>query len=95
MRVWKKMIVNPPSGRELHVTAWARGAGVENVVAVLARAHAATTQGVAGFASTQVDQPLKGDFDWTELKTTLSIPRGLRECAGHTHAGGERRGVVR
>lgn len=76
MRVWKKMIVNPPSGRELHVTAWARGAGVENVVAVLARAHAATTQGVAGFASTQVDQPLKGDFDWTELKTTLSIPRG-------------------
>lgn len=76
MRVWRKLIPNPPAGRELRIRAWARGAGVESVVAVAVQAHAPRSLYLADFNSTQLDHPLKGDFDWTELKTTLNIPRG-------------------
>jgi transglutaminase-like putative cysteine protease len=76
MRVWRKLIPNPPAGRRLHVTAWAKGAGVENLVALALQAHAPASPRLAGFESTQIDQPLKGDFGWTELKATLDIPRG-------------------
>ncbi len=76
MRVWRKVIPDPPIARQLHLTAWVKGAGVDNVAAVVMQAHAPRSAYLAGYASTQIEQPLKGDFDWTELKATLDVPRG-------------------
>jgi transglutaminase-like putative cysteine protease len=76
VRQWRKVIPNPPAGRELRVHAWVRGARVENLVAIAVRAQTTRPHSFGDFNSTQLDHPLRGDFDWTELDTAVKVPRG-------------------
>lgn len=73
-RIWKKNIPNPPRGKTVTFSVWAKGKDVQNVVVLCVRAYGADPYSFSDFVTTQLDSPLKGDFEWTQIKTELGVP---------------------
>jgi len=78
--IWRCKIERVPPGKRLKLGGWARGAGAGGV-AICAQVWDAARQRIAQFATTQGQEPLAGDFDWTPIETTVVVP----EDAGPLH----------
>lgn len=74
LRIWRKVIPNPPKAKRVQFSAWVKGKGLDNLASLVVQAHG-SNEGFSSFdaASTQEPFPLKGDFDWTRIETTLDV----------------------
>lgn len=76
--IWRTEITDLPPGMAFTVSAFARGSNVQSLVAVCLQGWDEDSRSVVDFATTQFDHPLRGDFDWTRIETTLT-PSGRAE----------------
>lgn len=73
-RIWRKVIRTVPKGKTVSFSVWAKGKGVRNVVAMCVQAHGADPSNFSAFATTQLETPLKGDFEWTRIAAQVGVP---------------------
>jgi transglutaminase-like putative cysteine protease len=70
--IWRYIIKEFPADKPLRISGWAKGKGVEQLVAIYVQGWNADRSKMADFATTQQTKPLKDDFDWTEIETYLT-----------------------
>lgn len=70
--IWRYVINEFPADKPLRISGWAKGQGVEELVAICVQGWNADRSKMADFATTQHTKALKDDFDWTEIETYLT-----------------------
>ncbi len=76
---WTKLLPECEVGHWYELSGWIKTRNANKGVSICVQSWGAKSEKILDFATTQENYPITGTTDWTEVKTTFSVPEGTEK----------------